>query len=182
MKLLIVDAQELIVTKELYHYEVFCSNIRKLIHAARQHGHEVIYIRHDDGVGAVLTMNQPGYVVFHGFAPASDEKIFDKHVNSPFKESGLLEYLQKTHETTLMIVGLQTDYCIDATIKCGFEHGFKLLVPANCNSTFDNSYMTAKQTYHYYNDFMWKGRYASCISFEEAIHQLEQCSLQSYIE
>ncbi|MGO0807248.1 cysteine hydrolase, partial [Clostridioides difficile] len=22
------------------------------------------------------------------------------------------------------MAGLQTDYCIDATIKCGFEHGF----------------------------------------------------------
>lgn len=174
MRLLVVDTQELIVTEGLYHYNTFCSNVQKLIQTARQYDHEVIYIQHDDGAGTELTKDQPGYDVYQGFAPKANEKIFDKCVNSPFKESGLLEYLLERKETTLMIVGLQTDYCIDATIKCGFEHGFNLLVPADCNSTFDNQYMTAEQTYHYYNDFMWNGRYASCISFEEAIHQLEQ--------
>ena len=63
---------------------------------------------------------------------------------------------------------MQTDYCIDATIKAGFEHGFKMIVPANTNSTFDNKYMSAEQIYSYYNEFMWNRRYAECISFEEA--------------
>ena len=40
------------------------------------------------------------------------------------------------------VVGLQTDYCIDATIKCGFEHGFKMIVSEIANSTFDNAFMT----------------------------------------
>lgn len=68
-----------------------------------------------------------------------------------------------------MVVGLQTDYCMDATIKSGFEHGFKMIVPANTNSTFDNAFMSAEQTYKYYNEFMWNGRYAECVPFEEAV-------------
>ena len=32
-------------------------------------------------------------------------------------------------ETELIVAGLQTDYCMDATVKCGFEHGFKVYVP-----------------------------------------------------
>ena len=59
--------------------------------------------------------------------------------------------------------------CIDATIKAGFEHGFKMIVPANTNSTFDNKYMSAEQTYTYYNEFMWNRRYAECISFEKVL-------------
>lgn len=59
--------------------------------------------------------------------------------------------------------------CIDATVKCGFEHGFRMIVPEYTNSTFDNAFMIAEQTYRYYNDFMWKGRYAECVSFEEAL-------------
>lgn len=55
---------------------------------------------------------------------------------------------------TVAVVGLQTDYCIDATIKCGFEHGFKVIVPKNVNSTFDNAFMTGEQSYKYYNEFM----------------------------
>lgn len=44
-----------------------------------------------------------------------------------------------------------------------------MIVPENTNSTFDNQYMTAEQTYRYYNDFMWNKRYAECISFDEAV-------------
>ena len=63
--------------------------------------------------------------------------------------------------------------CIDATIKAGFEHGFKMIVPSNTNSTFDNKYMTAEQTYKYYNEFMWNRRYAECISFEKALELMD---------
>ena len=80
-----------------------------------------------------------------------------------------MEYLKKKEEKTIIIVGLQTDYCIDATIKAGFEHGFKMLVPENTNSTFDNQFMTAEQTYRYYNEFIWNRRYAECISFNKAL-------------
>ena len=95
------------------------------------------------------------------------EKIFDKTVNSIFKDSGLLEYLHGQKE--IIIVGLQTDFCIDASIKCGFEHGFQMIVPENSNTTIDNKFMTAKQSYQYYNEMMWKDRYAQCITFEESL-------------
>lgn len=68
-----------------------------------------------------------------------------------------------------MIVGLQTDFCMDATIKSGFEHGFVMIVPEYTNSTFDNPYVMKKITYQYYNEFMWPHRYAKCVSMEEAI-------------
>ena len=116
-----------------------------------------------------LTKGTPGYEIFDEFQPKDKERIFDKTVNSAFKGTGLLEYLKQKEETEIIIVGLQTDYCIDATIKAGFEHNFKMIVPANTNSTFDNKYMSAEQIYTYYNDFMWNKRYAECISFEKAL-------------
>lgn len=53
-----------------------------------------------------------------------------------------------------MIVGLQTDFCIDATIKGGFEHGYEMIVPEYTNSTFDNAYMKKEDSYQYYNTFI----------------------------
>ena len=85
----------------------------------------------------------------------------------------VLEYLRENNVRIVAVVGLQTDYCIDATIKCGFEHGFKMIVPENANSTFDNAFMTGEQSYKYYNEFMWKGRYAECISVEETIERMK---------
>ena len=169
MVLLVVDTQKLITNEELYQFELFENRIKILIAKARKCGVEVIYIRHDDGVGEELTTGTDGFEIYDGFKPLDGERIFDKFVNSPFKESGLLAYLKEKDEDTIIAVGLQTDYCIDATIKCGFEHGFRMLVPEYTNSTFDNAFMTAEQTHRYYNKFMWKGRYAECVSIEEAL-------------
>ena len=169
MVLLVVDTQKLIMNDGLYKFEEFKSNVKKIIDTARENSIEVIFVRHDDGAGNELTKGASGYEIFDEFQPEDNELIFDKTVNSAFRGTGLLEYLKQKEETEIIIVGLQTDYCIDATIKAGFEHGFKMIVPANTNSTFDNKYMSAEQIYCYYNDFMWNKRYAECISFEKAL-------------
>ncbi len=172
--LLIVDVQELILVPELYEYETFVDNLKRLIAAARERGTEVIYVRHDDGEGAPLSKGKRGYDIPIAVAPSLGELIFDKTVNSPFKETGLLQYLKKNGAERLIVAGLQTDYCIDATVKCGFEHGFEIVVPEFCNSTFSNKYMNADQIYDYYNNFMWKGRYARCVTVGEAIAMMGQ--------
>lgn len=169
MVLLIVDTQKLITNEKLYRFEALVANIRTLIHTARQNGIEVIYIRHDDGEDKPLTKGVDGFEIYEAFAPNEGEMIFDKNINSPFRNTGLLEYLRGKGKTELIVAGLQTDYCMDATVKCGFEYGFKVYVPAYTNSTFDNAFMTAEETYRYYNDFMWNGRYAKCVSMEEML-------------
>lgn len=169
MVLLVVDAQKLITTDKLYNFETFCDNVKRLIHTARQNKIEVIYIRHDDGAGQPLTKGTDGYEIYDEFKPTSDEKIFDKTVNSPFKDSGLLSYLKDKGKNTVIITGLQTDYCIDASVKCAFEHGFEVIVPAFANATIDNPFMSGEESYNYYNTFMWNGRYAKCISTDDTI-------------
>ena len=169
MVLLVVDTQKAITNSKLYQFDLLESRISKLINIARNNGIEVIFVRHDDGVGCELTKGNDGFEIYEGFLPAENEIIFDKSVNSSFNGTGLLEYLREKRENTVIIVGLQTDYCIDATIKAGFEHGFKMIVPENTNSTFDNQYMTAEQTYKYFNEFIWNRRYAECIPFDKAL-------------
>lgn len=174
MVLLIVDTQKAIVNDRLYGFKLFESNVKRLIYTARQNNVEVIYVRHDDGEGAELTSGNSGFGIYDGFAPACNEKVFDKTANSAFKNTGLAEYLKNKGEDTVIIAGLQTDYCIDATVKAGFEQGFKMIVPANANSTFDNPYMTDEQSYSYYNEFMWNKRYADCISFEQVLELMNK--------
>lgn len=173
MVLLVVDTQKLITTPDLYNFDAFEDAVKTLIAAARANNVEVIFVRHDDGAYAELTKGTVGFEIYEGFGPQPGEKIFDKSVNSSFKGTGLLEYLVEKNIRTVAVVGLQTDYCIDATIKCGFEHGFKMIVPEKANSTFDNAVMTGEQSYKYYNEFMWKGRYAECISVEETIERIK---------
>lgn len=173
MILLVVDTQKLITNKGLYAFDTFVSNVKTLISLARANQIEVIYVRHDDGPNEALTKGVEGFEIYDAFKPLDGEKIFDKTVNSAFKESGLLEYLLEKGEKEVVIAGLQTDYCIDGTIKCGFEHGLNMIVPALANTTVSNDFMTAEQSYHYYNDFIWNRRYAECISLEETLERMK---------
>ena len=172
MILLVVDAQKEIVSDALYEAERFVSYVAALIAAAREHRVEVAYVRHDGGAGSGLGKDEEGFAIFEAFAPRPGERIFDKTCNSPFRQTGLLAYLAQKHEDALMLVGLQTDYCIDATVTCGFEHGLRMLVPAHANTTVDNAFMTAEQSYRYHNEFLWNRRYAACMPLQEALRRL----------
>lgn len=170
MVLLAVDIQQGITDDRLYAFDDFKTNVKRLIDEARCFGIEVIYIRHDDGEGSGFSAGDAAFEIASEFAPLEGEKIFDKKVNSCLDPAiGLLEYLKSKNVKDLIISGLQTDYCIDATVKSAFEHGFKVIVPKGCNSTRANAYMDAETTYKFYNDSMWPGRYAECISIEETI-------------
>ena len=173
MLLLVVDTQKLITNSDLYQFDIFKTNVKMLIETARKNGVDIVFVRHDDGVGHELTKGTLGYEIYEDFQPMPNERIFDKTVNSPFKDTGLLAYLNNKEEDTIIVVGLQTEYCIDATIKAGFEHGFKMIVPSNCNTTFDNNFMSAEETYKYYNEFIWSKRYAECISLQDVISLIE---------
>ena len=172
MVLLVIDAQKEITNDRLYKFNEFVSTVKMLIKTARENNVEVIFVRHDDGAGTPMTKGLDGFEIYEGFAPEQNEKIFDKQVNSPFRDTGLVEYLSEKGETVIIVTGLQTDYCIDAAIKCGFEHGFKMIVPEYCNSTFDNEFMSAETSYRYYNEFIWKNRYAECVSVKSVLDML----------
>ena len=174
MILLVVDVQKGITNSGLYAYESFIGNITELIATARNNNVEVIYIQHDDGPGSGFSMGDEAFAIAEQVTPERDEKIFVKTINSCFGNPDFTEYLKQTGEKELMIIGLQTNFCIDATVKSAFERGYKVIIPAGTNSTFDNNYMDAETTYRYYNEMMWPKRFAECVSMEEAIKLLQK--------
>ncbi|MDE7289008.1 MAG: isochorismatase family protein, partial [Oscillospiraceae bacterium] len=95
MVLLVIDAQKEITNDRLYKFNEFVSTVKMLIKTAREYGIEVIFVRHDDGAGTPMTKGLDGFEIYEEFAPEGDEKIFDKQVNSPFKDTGLAEYLSE---------------------------------------------------------------------------------------
>lgn len=172
MVLLVIDTQIGIMKEDLYAFDKVKHNIKYVITKAREFHIEVIFIRHDDGKESTLTKGNLEYEIFDEWKPLTNERVYDKNVNSPFKQSGLLTYLKDKKEDTIIVCGLQTDFCVDATIKCGFEHGFQVLVPAYANTTVDNDCMRGEESYHYYNHFIWNNRYAKCIEIKELIKRM----------
>ena len=174
MILLVVDTQKGCFNENLYLFETIKKNIKQLISLARENNVEVVYVQHDDGPGTDLDKSADNYEIYEEFAPRDGEKRFEKNVNSAFHPmTGLTEYLQSKGEKDIIAIGVSTDYCMDATVKSGFEKGFNIIIPEYTNSTYDNPYFDKEAAYHYFNDFMWNKRYAKVISFEQATELLQ---------
>jgi nicotinamidase-related amidase len=173
VKLIVIDIQKGITDERLYDFDGFIKNVTSIIDAARKNNVEIIYVQHDDGPGTGFSFGDKDFEIADQVAPKENEKIFIKTINSCFGNNDLANYLRESKEKDLMIVGLQTNFCVDASVKSAFERGYKVIVPKGTNSTFDNDYMDRETTYKYYNDMMWPERFASCISVDDAIKMIE---------
>lgn len=172
MKLLVIDIQKGITDNRLYNFESFIDNTIEIIKAARDNKKEVIYFQHDDGPGTGFSIGDEDFEIANQVKPMNGEKVFVKDINSCFRNKEFADYIKD--EDTLIIVGLQTNFCIDATVKSAFERGYKVIIPQGANSTFDNDYMNGENTYKYYNNMMWPKRFAACISVDETIKMLKE--------
>lgn len=172
--LLVVDVQNALVLGEPYNRENVISNIKKLVQTSRDNEVEVIYIQHSDEIGGELEENCDGWQIYKEVAPISGEKIINKNYNSAFKGTTLKEYLDSRGINKLIITGMQTEYCIDTTVKVAFEYGFEIIVPEETNTTFNNGNMLAKDLYEYYNFNIFKNRFASVESMDNTIARLKQ--------
>ena len=169
MILLVIDIQKGLAVSELYAFDTFIDRTVRLIDAARKNHVEVIYIQHDAGPGSGLSVGDSDFEIADQVAPGEGEKVFIKTINSCFGNKEFTKYMEQQEDKRLMIIGLQTNYCIDATVKSAFERGYQVIIPEGTNSTFDNDYMTGETTYRYYNEHMWLGRFADCVTFDEAM-------------
>jgi len=173
MILLVVDMQKGIVDKELYAFDSFMNKTVQLIDAARKNHVEVVYVQHDAGPDSGLSVGDSGFEIVDQVSPKPGEKVFVKTINSCFGNKKLKKYLKHQKDKRLMIIGLQTNYCIDATVKSAFERGYEVIIPEGANTTFDNDYMTGETTVRYYNEDVWEELVES-VTLEEAVDMLSK--------
>ena len=174
MKLIVIDMQKALMDDELYNRDGLLKNVVSIIAAARANGVEVIYVQHDAGPGTGFSMGDEAFEIADEVAPQAGEKVFVKTINSCFGNKDFTAYLEAAKDDTLMIVGLQTNFCIDATVKSAFERGYDVIVPEGAHSTFDNPYMTGETTCAYYFNEVWPGLFADCVSMDEACELLQK--------
>ncbi len=169
MKLIVMDMQKALMDDELYNLNGLLENIPKLIETARKNRVEVIYVQHDAGPGTGFSVGDEAFEITDEVAPAAGEKVFVKTSSSCFTNKDFTAYLESAKDNTLMIVGLQTNFCLDSTVKSAFERGYDVILPEGTNSTFDNPYMTGETTYNYYMNEVWPDLFADCVTMDEAI-------------
>lgn len=171
--LMVVDVQNALIKEHPYNEDRVIENIKKLILAARSNTKEVIYVRHNDDNDPDFTMGTEGWQIYKDIEPEKDEKIFEKQYNSAFHKTELRAYLKEKEVDAIILVGLQTEYCIDATCKSAFDYGYKVIIPEETNTTFNNDYLTGDKLYEFYNKNIWDNRFAKVLPLTEVINLMQ---------
>jgi nicotinamidase-related amidase len=165
--LLIVDVQNALVDEKPFNLNKTLFNIKELLDICRINGIEVIYIQHDGKEEDNLEPFSHGWDIHDSIYPKKGEKIIRKTYNSAFKNTELEEYLNRKNIQTLILVGMQTEYCIDTTCRVAFDKGYKLIMPEQTNTTFDNGDLSGSEIYEYHNFRIFKDRFAEVKSLDE---------------
>jgi nicotinamidase-related amidase/putative NADPH-quinone reductase len=158
--LLVIDMQTAIMQDHPLEGETAVQNINRLLSVCRQAGIEAIFVRHNDGPGTDLEFGSEGWQIWKEIVPRPEEHIFEKRFNSALKETGLKEYLEEQGIRKLILTGMQTEYCIDATCKAAFEAGYRLVIPEGAVTTCDGPKFSAGDLNDFYLHTIWSGRFA----------------------
>lgn len=172
--LLVIDVQNILVSEKPFAVNEIIQNIKTLITASRENNIEVIYVQHCGKEGSGIEKNSIGWQIYDEIKPNPDEKVILKNYNSSFKETDLYDYLKTQEIDELIITGMQTEYCIDTSIKVAFEFGFKIIIPEKTNTTFDNGNLSAETLYNYYNYNIFNNRFGIVSSIEETIKKIQK--------
>jgi len=114
-------------------------NARHILDKFRLGALPIIHIQHI-AKGATATFFQPltkGMEIHENVKPIADEKVIVKHYPNSFRETELLEYLKSNKITDLVICGMMTHMCVDATVRAAKDYGFNCKVIGDACATRD---------------------------------------------
>jgi nicotinamidase-related amidase len=69
-----------------------------------------------------------GVLIHENVKPLPGEVVIQKHYPNSFRETSLLEDMKKKEINRLIICGMMTHMCVDATVRAAFDHGFTCVV------------------------------------------------------
>lgn len=105
-------------------------NAKLVLEQFRNDGLPVIHIKHvSDRPGATFFVPGTSGVEIHSeVAPLNNEKIIVKHFPNSFRETELQDYLKELGISDLVICGMMTSMCVDATTRAAKDFGYNCTV------------------------------------------------------
>ena len=120
----------------------------RLLDLFRNRGWSTIHVQHvSNRPGATFFLPDTAGLDFHQtIRPLPGEKVIVKHFPNSFRETGLLEYLQGLNIESLVLCGMMTHMCVDASVRAAADFGFPVLLAAQACAT-RASWFTVKKKY-----------------------------------
>lgn len=113
-------------------------NIARLLAAWRAAGRPIVHVRHlSRSPDSVFWPGQPGAEFQADFMPRANEHVLEKNVTDAFANSGLERWLHQRGIRQLVLVGVATNYSVEASARSAGSLGFETYVVADACFTFD---------------------------------------------
>lgn len=129
--LLIVDIQNFYFPGDgpgLVNAEQASLNAKEILEIFREKNQLVVHVRHK---------SDKGFEIHKNVEPAANEKVITKEEVNSFQNTDLLEYLKNNNINRLVIIGMQTQMCVEAAIRAGHDFGFECIVIHDACATRD---------------------------------------------
>lgn len=170
--LLIIDVQRGLI-EPAYRSKEVMDAINSLLTRARTTATPVVYVQHDGPLGHGLEVGTAAWQIHPAIAPKEGEPVIHKRASDSFYDTPLQRELEARGVKHLVVVGGQTDYCIDTTCRRATTMGYTVTLVADAHTTEDNDLLTAAQVVAYHN-YMLDGfktdEYAIHVKPTEEIH------------
>jgi nicotinamidase-related amidase len=115
------------------------NNARLILDRFREAGLPVIHIQHiaTRQSATFFLPNTIGAEINDNLKPIGKEKIIVKHSPNSFRDTELLDYLKSENITDLVICGMMTHMCVDATARAAKDFGFNIILIGDACATKD---------------------------------------------
>jgi len=112
-------------------------NAQQVLVYFREKGLPVVHVRHES-TRPTATFFLPGTVgaeIHQHVRPIEGEKVVVKHFPNAFRETDLLDWLKSIGVNHLVICGMMTHMCVDATTRAAKDAGFECVLVGDACAT-----------------------------------------------
>ena len=143
--LLIIDVQQALCSGEYECFEIgrVINTINDLSARARNAAVPVVLIQHEEA-GSPLAHGAAGWQLAEDLETSPKDHRVRKTTGDSFYQTNLQKLLPKEDFERLVICGLQTDYCVNATVRQALKLGYDVVLAGDAHSTVDNGNLTAE--------------------------------------
>ncbi|MDP2006097.1 MAG: cysteine hydrolase family protein [Rubrivivax sp.] len=152
--LLVIDMQEALCAgpEAAFGIEAVLRQVNGLMQRARAAGAPVFLVQHEEDEG-LMVHGTPGWQLATGLASAADDLPVRKRTPNAFHGTALQALLQARGITRLAVCGLQTDFCVDTTVRQALALGYAVALAADAHSTTDGV-IRAEQAIAHHNHIL----------------------------
>ncbi len=172
--LIIIDVQEGFFsdkTNPVFNEYILIENINKLIENFRKRNEPIIFVRHTEAEGEELQSAE--WQVYSKLNFKSEDYFINKTTPDSFLDTDLLDILNRNKVSSIVITGLQSEYCIDTACRSAFGKKIKTVLVSDAHSTYDNSIMKANEIINYHNKII--GRWFATLQQTNEIIDKNYC-------